>query len=480
MNKNDFFAGFIWKFSEQVMSQVVLFVISIILARLLTPHDYGEVALVNVFVIILSVFVTSGFNTSLIQKKDADKLDFSTIFYCSLIFSFFIYFLLFMCSPYIASFYRNKDLIPIVRILGLVLPILSINSIQQAYVARQLAFKKIFFSTTLATISSGIIGIFLAMLGFGVWSLVLQYIINNLLSMIVLFVQIPWRPKLLFSIKRAKSLMNYGWKVMAAEFLGNLFGQLRSLVIGRFYTPSALAFYNRGQQFPNLLSSNIDTTISSVLFPYMSKAADNPLKLKEIVRRSLRVSSFLIMPLMFGLMVTARPIILLLLTDKWIKAVPFMQWLCVANAFSTITNTNLQVMKASGKSNVLLKIELIKKPVYLILLFISVKKGILAVAITMTIYSIYAAIVNIGPNRRIISYSYMEQFKDVAPSLSLSLFMALVIWPIEKLPMPIYLVLIIQVFAGVFVYIACSYLFRLEPFRYLVSFLISKIKEKIV
>lgn len=478
MNRENFFSGFIWKFCEQVMAQLVSFIVSIVLARLLTPHDYGIVALVNVFIIIAGVFVTSGFNTSLIQKKSADELDFSTIFYCSLFFSLIIYLILFMSAPLISNFYHNKSLTSVVRVFGLSLPILAVNSIQQAQVARHLAFKKIFFSTTIATIISGIFGIIFAILNFKVWALVLQYLINCLSAVVVLFVQIPWRPKPIFSFRRAKSLMSYGWKVMAADFLGNFFAQLRSLVIGRFYTPASLAFYNRGQQFPNLLSNNIDTTISSVLFPYMSQAADDPQKLKAIVRRSLRTSSYLIMPLMFGLMVTAKPIILLLLTKKWVEAVPYMQWLCVANAFSTITNTNLQVMKASGRSDILLKIEIIKKPVYIILLLISVKVSVLAVAITMAVYSLYAALVNIGPNKKIIGYSYREQFKDIAPSLILSTIMALVIWPISRLMVPIWCILVIQILCGVLFYLVCSYLLHFEAFKYLNNFIILKIKRE--
>lgn len=477
MGSNDFFSGFLWKFFEQIMSQVVSFVISIVLARLLTPHDYGEVALINVFIIIASVFVTSGFSTSLIQKEKADILDFSTIFYCSLVFSAFIYIILYISAPWISHFYRNSDLIPVVRVLGLVLPVLAVNSIQQAFVARHLAFKKIFFSTTFATVVSGIAGIILALCHFKVWALVYQYLINNILSMFIVFIQIPWRPKALFSINRAKSLMGYGWKVMAADFLGNFFAQLRSLVIGRFYTPADLAFYNRGQQFPNLLSNNIDTTISSVLFPFMSQAANDRERLKAIARRSLRTSSFLIMPLMFGLMVTSKPIILLLLTKKWLKAVQFMQWLCVANAFSTITNANLQIMKASGRSDLLLKIELIKKPVYVILLFISIKINILSVAITMTIYSIYAAFVNVKPNKKIIGYSYREQISDFAPSFILSVIMALMIWPIDRLQIPLPLVLILQILLGVVIYVAGAYLFHFEPFKYLSNFIARKIKK---
>ena len=477
MGKDNFFSGFLWKFFEQVMSQIVSFFISIILARLLTPHDYGEVALVNVFIIIASVFVTSGFSTSLIQKKGADDLDFSTIFYCSLIFSFLLYLVIYVSAPLISNFYYNKDLIPVIRVLGFVLPILAINSIQQAYVARSLAFKKIFFSTTFATIASGIIGIILAINNFKVWALVYQYLVNNVLSAFVLFVQIPWRPKFHFSINRAKSFMAYGGKVMVADFLGNFFAQLRSLVIGRFYTPADLAFYNRGQQFPNLLSNNVDTTISSVLFPYMSQSADDPQKLKSIARRALRISSFLIMPLMFGLMVTAKPLILLLLTKKWVKAVQFMQWLCVANAFSTITNANLQIMKASGRSDLLLKIELLKKPVYIVLLFISIKINILSVAITMTIYSVYAAIVNAKPNKKIIGYSYKEQISRSAQSLLLSLRMALIIWGLDRLPISLSLILIIQISLGIFIYVLGAYFFHLDSLKYLVNFILKKFKR---
>ena len=476
MNRENFFSGFVWKFLEQIISQIVSFTISIVLARLLTPHDYGVVALVNVFIVIAGVFVTSGFSTSLIQKKDADELDFSTIFYCSLALACIIYLILFVSAPFIADFYHNMQLSLVVRVFGLTLPILAVNSIQQAQVARHLAFKKIFFSTTVATVVSGIFGIAFALMDFGVWALVFQYLISNIASMFVLFIQISWRPKLMFSLKRAKSLMSYGWKVMAADFLGTFFAQLRSLVIGRFYAPSALAFYNRGQQLPNLLSNNIDTTISSVLFPYMSQAADDPKKMKEIVRRSLRISSYIIMPLMLGLMVTSKPIIILLLTSKWINAVPYMQWLCVASALSTITNTNLQVMRASGRSDILLKIELIKKPVYLLLLLISIKISVIAVAITMTIYSFYAAIVNIRPNQRIIGYSYGEQLREIAPSLILSIVMAIVIWPISLLTLPAFGTLIIQIICGATFYLLCSYLLRFEAFKYLNGFLITKIK----
>lgn len=380
-----------------------------------------------------------------------------------------MYLILYIFAPLIAKFYNNRTLVPIVRVLGLSLPISAFNSIQQAYIARNLAFKKVFFSTSVATIISGAIGIGLAYLKFGVWALVFQYLCNSLFSCIVLSIQIPWRPQLIFSKKRAIPLIQYGWKVMASSFIGTFFAQLRSLIIGHFYTAADLAFYNRGQQFPTLISNNIDTTISSVLFPYMSKFSDNPVRLKQVVRRSMRASTYLIMPAMFGLAAVTKPLILLLLTKKWLSAVPYMQWLSIASAFTTITNTNLQVMSASGRSDLLLKIELIKKPVYLILLFLAIKLGVLAIAITMLIYSIYATIVNMKPNKRLINYSYIEQFKDIGPSLVLSVLMFLIVLFVEILNLPAILTLIFQILIGVTFYVTCSYIFKIDAFLYLLK-----------
>ena len=385
-NKRDsFFAGFFWKFNEQITSQLVSFAISIILARLLSPKEYGIISLVNVFIIIMEVFVTTGFSSALIQKKNTSQLDFSTLFLCSFIFSIILYIIIFLSAGLIANFYHNEDLIPVIKVLGLRLPISAFNSIQMAYVSRHMAFKKIFFSTSIATIISGIVGIVLAYIGWGVWALVYQNLLSVLLQTIVLFAEIPWRPRLEFSFKEAKALMNYGWKVLAANLSGTFFLQLRSLIIGRFYNASDLAYYNRGSRFPELISNNVDGTISSVLFPALSKYSDDLFKLKEVTRESLRMSSFIIFPLMFGLAVVAKPITVLLLTSKWLPSVPFMQCLCIAFSFSTISNANMQALKASGRSDVLLELELLKKPIYLAFLIFSIKISVLAVAVSMAI-----------------------------------------------------------------------------------------------
>ncbi|MDC2844908.1 lipopolysaccharide biosynthesis protein [Limosilactobacillus mucosae] len=471
MNRKIFFSGFFWKFNEQISMQLVQFFVQIILARLLSPKDYGIVALVNVFIFLADVFVVSGFNTSLIQKKDSNEEDFSTIFYCSLFFSIFVYAVVYVLAPLISKFYNNDSIVLILRVFALKLPISSFNAIQQAYVAKKMAFKKIFVSTTLATLLSGMIGIFLAIMNKGVWALVAQYLSNTFFSTIVLFIQIPWRPKLIFSKKSAKSLLSYGWKVMMASFLGRLFSQLRTLLIGKYYSSASLAYYNRGMQFPDLISNNVDTTISTVLFPYMSQKSNSLDELKSITRRAMKTSTYLIMPLMFGLAVVSKPLILLLLTAKWLPSVPYMQCLCIANAFSTITNTNLQAIQASGRSDLLLRLELVKKPVFLLLLVIAIKIDVLAIAITMIIYSIYAAVVNMKPNTKIINYTYKEQIMDILPPLLMSMIMGSVVWFISLLSMPLLLSLILQILIGVMTYLGESYLFKYEPYQYLIGYL---------
>lgn len=475
--RDNFFSGFFWKFNEQIAAQLVSFVVSIVLARILSPKDYGLVSLVNVFIVIANVFVTSGFSASLIQKKNATQLDFSTIFHCSFIFSFFVYGIIYICSPYIASFYRIDQLVPIIRVFAIQLPLSSFNSIQQAYVSRHLAFKKIFVSTTIATILSGVIGIILALLNWGVWALVFQTILSTVFQTVVLFLEIPWKPKLEFSIKSAKELLGYGWKIFGASFLGTFFNELRNLIIGRFYSPSDLAYYNRGSRMPELIANNIDGTITSVLFPVLSKHSDNYDKLKSMIRRSIRTSTFIIMPLMFGLAVAAKPVTQILLTDKWLQSVPFMQCLCISGAFGSISNANMQVIKASGRSDLLLKLELIKKPLYLVFLIASIKINILAVAISMAMYNIIGMMINVKPNKRLIGYSYKEQFIDVFPALLLSLIMSLCILPIQFLNLSPFVELLCEMALGILIYVGGAIIFKLEPFFYLLEYVKSFLKK---
>lgn len=469
--KNSVFSGFFWKFNEQITNQLVSFIVSVILARILAPREYGIISLVNVFIIIMEVFVTTGFSSALIQKKNASRLDFSTLFHCSFIFSIILYLIIFLCSGLIASFYHNEALIPVIKVLSLRLPISAFNSIQMAYVSRHMAFRKIFISTSIATIISGVLGIFLAYIGFGVWALVWQNLTSALLQTIVLFFQIPWRPYLEFSFSEAKKLMNYGWKVLAANLSGTFFLQFRSLIIGRFYNAADLAYYNRGSRFPELISNNVDGTITSVLFPALSQFSDDLKKLKDMTRQSLRMSSFIIFPLMFGMAAAAKPITVLLLTDKWLPSVPFMQYLCIAFSFSTVSNANMQALKASGRSDVLLELELLKKPVYLAFILASIRINVLAVAISMALNNFIEMLIDIFPNKWVIKYPYKEQFEDIGPAFILTIIMFVCICPIHFLNLIPVLEIILDFIVGAIVYLGGAFLLKLQPLFYLFNYI---------
>lgn len=469
-DKRNVFSGLFWKFSERILAQGVSFVVSIILARILMPEDYGIVSMVNIFITIADVFVVSGFSTALIQKHDANETDFSTILYCSLFVSVLIYVVLFLSAPFIADFYNEPILAQVIRVFGLRMPLAAYNSVQHAYVSRHMLFKKFFYSTLGGTLVSGIVGIAMAYLGFGVWALIGQYFTNSIIDIIVLSFTIKWKPKLLFSLSSAKSLMSFGWKILMADLVGTVYQQLRSFIIGKVYTSADLAYYNRGKRFPDLITTNVDGTISSVLFPAMSDYSDDKEKIRNIVSRTMRVSSYIMFPLMIGMVAVSKPLIFVLLTEKWTEAIPYMQIMCIAGAVNSVTNTNLQALKAIGRSDVVLKLEFIKKPVGLVMILISMRFSVLAIAWTMPIYAIYAAIVNMGPNKKLIGYGLKDQIMDLSPATLLSIIMFLAMKLVEQVYVTMPVLLVLQVLVGALVYLLASYISKADAFIYLLQY----------
>ena len=290
---NEVFSGLFWKFSERMSSQIVSFVISILLARLLSPDEYGVISLILIFITIAEVFVTNGLGSALIQKIDANNVEFSSVFYLNIVFSIFLYLIIYFCSPYIALFYGSEVLLPTLRVLGLRIPIAAVNSVQQAYVSKKMMFKKFFFSTLFGTLISGFIGVFMAYSGYGVWALVGQYLTNTIVNTVVLWFTVKWRPSLVFSWSKVSSLISYGWKILLSSLLDTGYNQLRGLIIGIKYTSSDLAYYNRGQQYPQLVVVNINSTISSVLFPTISQHQNDLTMVRSMTRRAIKTSSYI-------------------------------------------------------------------------------------------------------------------------------------------------------------------------------------------
>lgn len=463
------FSNFIWRFAERCAAQGVSFIVSVVLARILVPEDYGLIALVTVFTSILQVFIDSGLGTSLIQKKDADDTDFSTVFYFNMFFCVLLYAALFFCAPLIAQFYSKSQLTPVIRVLGLTLIISGLKNVQQAYVSRKMIFKKFFFATLGGTVISAAAGIALAVFGMGVWALVAQGLINSVIDTLILWFTVKWRPKKVFSFARLKGLFSFGWKILCSRLLETVYQDIRQLIIGKMYSSSDLAFYNRGKQLPNLVITNINASIDSVLLPVMSNAQDDKDNLKRMVRRSIMTSTYVIMPLMMGLAACAEPLVELLLTEKWLPCVPFLRIFCITYMFYPIHTANLNAIKAMGRSDLFLRLEIIKKIVGIVLLASTMWFGVMAMAYSLLVSSVLSQIINTSPNRKLLNYSYTEQLKDIMPGMLLSVFMGITVYLIGFLPLTLLPLLVIQVSAGAVIYIALSKLFRLESFEYILG-----------
>lgn len=460
-------ANFLWRFAERCGAQGVAFVVSVVLARLLAPEVYGTIALVTVFTTILNVFIDSGFGNALIQKKDADDLDFSTVFYFNITVCTLLYLGMFFAAPWIARFYKNLELTPVIRVLSLTLIISGVKNVQQAYVSRTMQFKRFFFATLGGTIGAAVIGIVMAYHGFGVWALVVQQIFNATVDTIILWITVKWRPRWMFSFERLKGLFSYGWKLLVSSLLDTVYNDLRQLIIGKMYTTSDLAQYNRGKQFPNLIVTNVNSSINSVLLPTMSRAQDDPARVKAMTRRAMKTSTYVMAPLMMGLAFIGEPIVDLILTEKWLPCVPFLRIFCITYMFYPVNTTNLNAIKAMGRSDLFLKLETIKKVIGLIVLLGTMRFGVMAMAYSLLFTSITSQIINSWPNKKLLDYSYPEQIRDILPGILLAVFMGCCVYPVKWIGFSDLLTLFIQVVMGACIYIGGSALLKLEGFRYL-------------
>ena len=461
--------NFIWKILERFGAQGVTFLVSIVLARLLDPTVYGTVALVTVFTTVLNVFIDSGLGGALIQKKNADDIDFSSVFYFNIIICSILYLMMFFFAPLISSFYKMPELTPIVRVLSLVLVISGIKNIQQAYVSRNMLFKRFFFSTLGGTIAAAIVGFVMAYMGYGVWALVAQTLCNTTIDTIILWITVKWRPKKVFSIQRMKVLFSYGWKMLLSSLIDTVYRESQQLLIGKIYTRSDLAQYNQGEKIPKLIVTNVNSSIDSVLFPAMSKAQNDISVVKKMTRRSIKISTYIMMPLMVGLGVCAKPLISLVLTDKWLPCLPFLRIFCFSYAFWPIHTANLNAIKALGRSDLFLKLEIIKKIVGVIALVSSMWISVMAMAYSLIITSVLGQIINSWPNKKLLDYSYLEQLKDMLPQIGLSIFMGTIVYCIQFIGLNAIFTLMVQIVVGAVVYILLSRLFHIDSFEYLVN-----------
>ena len=469
MNSKSTISNLLWRFAERCGAQAVSFLVSIILARLLAPEAYGTIALAMVFINILQVFVDSGMGTALIQKKDADDLDFSSVFYFNIAACLVLYAGLFLAAPSIAQFYGDPALTALVRALSLTVVVSGVRNIQQSYVSRHLLFKRFFFSTIGSTLASAVVGIAMAYAGFGVWALVGQSLSNVVTGTIILWATVPWRPRRMFSWQRLKSLLSFGWKLLVSALLDTGYNNLRNLIIGKLYSSADLAYYNQGDKLPNLVITNINTSIDSVLLPTMANEQDDHARVRSMTRRAIKTSTYVMAPLMMGLAACAEPLIRLILTEKWLPCVPFLRIFCITYMFYPIHTANLNAIKALGRSDLFLKLEIAKKIVGLTILLCTMWHGVMAMAYSLLLSSVLSQIINSWPNRKLLRYHYLNQLADILPALLLACAMGLAVYCIQYLGWGDLPTLCVQVPVGAALYLAGSALLRLDSFLYLRS-----------
>lgn len=453
--------GVFWTFSERLSAKVVQFILQLVLARLLAPDDYGLSALILAFVNIANIFVIGGFNTALIQKKEFVRVDYSSVFFVSMAFALLLYLILYLCSPAIAKFFDDYRIVSLLRVISLSLIIGSYSSIQVAYLTKKMQFKKLFSANIIGVTISAIVSIIMAVKGLGVWALVFQYLINRLVVLIALHVLVKWRPYFEFSMKSIRSLFSYGWKCMSSNFLSTIVTDLYTTVIGKFYPKSQLGVYDAGLKMPSTVTETFTSALGSVLFPAFSSMQDDKNLLKQYLKKANETSSFIVFPIVFAMAAMAKPLILFLLTDKWAGAIPFMQIACLLFCFYPLHINSLQVINSIGKSDVMLKNEILKKIIDLSFLTVTINFNLYWVAIGRAITSLIAVFINIRPVETFIGYTIRQQLRDICPALNISIAASLITYLCLYIPIGSNIVMILlQLFVFVTVYLCLSFIFN--------------------
>ncbi|MGN0616203.1 lipopolysaccharide biosynthesis protein [Ruminococcus flavefaciens] len=478
MKRDTVVTNLFWRLGERFGAKMVQFLVQMILAKMLAPEIWGTIGLILIFIEILQVFIESGLGNALIQKKDADDLDFSTVFYFNCVICGAAYLLMFFAAPLIAWFYKAPELTSAIRVMSLVLVVSGLKNVQQAYVSKNMLFKRFFFATLIGTVTAAVIGIAMAYFGFGLWAIIAQNLINVTIDTCILWITVKWRPKKAFSFQRLKQLYSFGWKLFASSLMEVIYLKLRGLIIGRKYSKEDLAYYTYGEYFPQFITSILNSSIDSVLLPSMSSVQDSRENVKNMTRRAIKIGTYILMPFMVGIMVCAGPVVRIVLTEDWLPVIPYLRILCISYAFMPIHTANLNAIKAIGRSDTYLKLEIIKKFVdfasILATMFISVKAMVYGVLVA----SIISQVINAWPNKKLLNYSYLEQVADMIPQIIASTIMGAVIYLINLVDIHYLLMLAIQVPLGVIVYIICSKLMHIDSFDYLLDVIKSLLNRK--
>jgi teichuronic acid exporter len=426
MGKVEVFSAGIWNLIERTYNQIISFGLNIFLARLLFPSDYGMIGMIAIFIAISTSFVEGGFINALIQKQDRSEDDFSTTFYFNISIAIVFYLILFFSAPFVSLFYNEIQLTNVMRVVSLSIIFNAFSIVPRTKIAINLDFKKQATITSIAITTSGIISIILAYKGVGVWALVFQSISVSFLNALFLALSVKWRPKLNFSIKGFKELFSFGSKLLISNLIDRIFRNINYLIIGKFYSAAQLGFYTRAEQFSQLPSSNIAGVIQSVTFPKMCEIQNNNLLLRASYIRYIKIAAFLTFPILLFLSFYAKPLIIAVLTEKWIMSAPLLSLLSIVSLLYPINFLNMNLLMAKRKTTIYLKLELIKKGLIIIMLIITVRFGITAIIYGQILVAIISLYINSYYTDKIIDYGFFKQLNDLFPLFLVALFSVII------------------------------------------------------
>ncbi len=464
--------GVFWKFAERIFAQGVSFVVTLVLARLLMPEDYGVISILMIFIGLANVFVSDGFSSALIQKKNVDSLDYSSVLIGSFSISLILYAIIFFGAPALADFYGMPLLCATLRVLALRLLLAAINSVELAYLSKNMQFKKFFWATFFGTAISAVVGIYMAYAGFGAWALVAQNLVNYSIDTVVLAVLIGKIPPLRFSFSRLKELLKYGYKILLTSLMFSITDKIRSLIIGKIHSAQDLAFYSKGKQFPMMISTNISGPLSNVLFPVMSKVQSDTAAVKKIMRRSVRTITFIVPALLLGFASVSEQFVKLILTDKWLPCVPFIWIGCVYYFLVSIHSVNLEAVKAVGRSDQVLKYGLYKRIAGFVTLIVSLPFGVIGISLSLVASAVLATIINAYQNKKLFRYGYWEQLMDIMPNILCAVAMSVIVVIAGKVTaLSVAAVTVIKIISGILAYLVITYIFRKDDFYSCLEFI---------
>ncbi|MDD4921391.1 MAG: lipopolysaccharide biosynthesis protein [Bacteroidales bacterium] len=466
----------VWSAIDRFASQGIQFVMSIIIARLLLPSDYGLIAMLSIFLAVAQTFVDSGFGTALIQKKDRTEADYSTAFYFNFGVAVLAYLLLFWAAPYIADFYHQDKLTSVTRVVGLTLIINSLGLVQWAKLSITLDFKKLAVASVIAVTISGLCGVWMAYHGYGVWSLVAQTLLNNLTNMLIMWVLSKWHPVLVFSKDSFYKLFSFGSKLLLSSLLHTVYTNLYTLVIGKRFSSSELGFYNRSSTIAQFSSSNLATVIVRAIYPIQCRMQDDDERLKYFFMKYLRLSCYIIFPITIGICSLAEPLVLLVLKDKWLPAVPLLQILSIAYMWDPIMKMNCSILNVKGRSDYFLKAEIIKKVTGILILIATIPFGVKVMCLGLILYAFADMRIITIYTKKMMGLRLSTQIKELYPILLLSVSMGMIVYGTSLLFGSPALKLIFGTVAGLVYYVLVSWLARFEEFEFLLS-LIEKKKK---